>query len=675
MIELRNVNKTYQAQSSHPLKALKNVNLKFSSTGLVFIHGKSGSGKTSLLSIIGGLDNANSAKIYFDNIELKRFDDALCAKYRHHYIGFVFQAYHLIDKLSVYENVALPLQLAGIQVKHEDVINVLAQVEIEDLYNRRISELSGGQKQRVAIARALIKNPTILLADEPTGNLDSETSTAIFNLLKKFSQNRLVIVVSHDTEYAHEYADRIIELKDGEVIKDTGDQGQDFPVYKAKNKKAKLPFKMMLSFGLGNLFHNKVRILVSATIVSFLVALLTSIYTALYADASMNAGIMLASQQNQIFITEPFSMKNYNQFNPFEIKEDHVINSQVRAKIFNIAKDNNALFFPRTLLETDDHLISISDLGITEISNAEWMIHTNDEMKESILSTALSFTPYTKAISNSDQLIGRLPYEKNEVIISSQLLDLIDNTTDTQTYLESHPLLKIDKLTELKVVGLLEENVSLMPDENIALYSNISLIYTHPEFNTSIDLEKITQNYGIKISEETNLSTLLTQLQGHVNAKILPATDERVNYYTRYQLTLLMGLLVPLMAYIALIFLGYSISNSIAYRRKTIGILRALGVGIAQIQKMFWIETLVLGLMIMGLVVIMVPSMIDVLNFVLKMQFVETHIFYTNYSLFHFGLEHVMEVFFILMALFLVLVFTLTHHINLLDPNEVIRGR
>ena len=179
MIELLNVNKTYTSKAKIQVKALDHVNLQFNSKGLTFILGKSGSGKTSLLNIIGGLDSANSSKIFINGKELKRFDERTCAEYRNSYIGFVFQEYNLMNNLNVYENIALSLQLQKKEVKDEIIQKVLEEVDLKGLEKRQLDELSGGQKQRVAIARALVKDPVILLADEPAGNLDSETATQI----------------------------------------------------------------------------------------------------------------------------------------------------------------------------------------------------------------------------------------------------------------------------------------------------------------------------------------------------------------------------------------------------------------------------------------------------------------------------------------------------------------
>lgn len=666
MIEIKNATKIYKSQSTHPLKALDKVNLSFGSKGLVFIHGKSGSGKTTLLSIMGGLDNANSSKIIFDGIEIRRFNDEHLSRYRNQYIGFIFQAYHLISDYTVFENVELPLRLQKKKYSKDDILKALKDVELEGLENRKISELSGGQKQRVAIARALIKDPAILCADEPTGNLDSQTSIAIFNLLKKFSKDRLVLVVSHDTEYAHQFADRIIEIADGKVLSDNGQTYGDDKVYKTFTKAAKLPLSLTLKLGIGNLIHNKIRILVSAVIVAFLVAILSSIYTSLYATAQMNAQIIELSQQDQILITETYNLRNHPNFDPTKILEDRNINSIVRAELNQIANENQAQFFSRSQIIVNDQLLSFADIKHADYQLEDWMIQMSLEDLSEIDSTKLSFTS-ANILESSTNLVGQLPINENEIIVSSQLLDLFD--------LELNSDLIINNFKTFKIVGYLDENVVLMPNENIALLSNIPLIYTTDQFISSTDYTRNTQTYGIRIIDKNNLTNLLLDLEAVGKVKVLPANDLRINTYTRYQLTLLMGMLIPLMGYIALIFLGYSISHSIAYRRKTIGILRSLGLGIHQIQKIFWIEAIVLGFMILGLVIFMVPSMLDILNFAMKMHFIDTHIFYTNIDLFYFGMNHVIEVFFILMAVFLTLVFTLTHHINLLDPAEVIRGR
>lgn len=219
MLEIKNVYKTYSSKNGVTHRALENVSLKFADKGLVFILGKSGSGKSTLLNLIGGLDDYDRGDICFNNQSFHSFKEEDFNHYRNTQIGFVFQDFNLINTLSVYDNVALSLDLQN-KPNNSSIDDILKQMNVYSLKNRKPNELSGGQKQRVAIARALIKNPKIILADEPTGSLDSENSIAIINIIKELSKDRLVIVVTHNKELAYDYGDRIIEIRDGFVLKD-----------------------------------------------------------------------------------------------------------------------------------------------------------------------------------------------------------------------------------------------------------------------------------------------------------------------------------------------------------------------------------------------------------------------------------------------------------------------
>jgi len=215
MIELKNVSKTYKSKKGNNTKALDNVTLKFDNAGMTFILGKSGSGKSTLLNIIGGLDKYDSGDMSILGKSSKDFTQADFDSYRNTYIGFVFQEFNILEDYDVYENVILALQLQQKEIDKNKVNILLEKLELKDLKHRKVNELSGGQKQRVAIARALIKNPKVILADEPTGNLDSTTGKQVMDLLKEISKEKLVIIVSHDKESANTYGDRIIEIKDG----------------------------------------------------------------------------------------------------------------------------------------------------------------------------------------------------------------------------------------------------------------------------------------------------------------------------------------------------------------------------------------------------------------------------------------------------------------------------
>ncbi len=220
MLELRHICKTYRPKKGVPVKALNDVSVKFDEKGMVFILGKSGCGKSTLLNCIGGLDTFDSGEIIIKGKSSKEFSSSDFDSYRNTFIGFIFQEYNILTEFNIEKNIALALELQGKKATPDAVKNLLEQVDLGAQGKRKTTELSGGQKQRVAIARALIKEPEIIIADEPTGALDSATGKQVFDTLKKLSKDKLVIIVSHDREYAEIYADRIIEMKDGVIISD-----------------------------------------------------------------------------------------------------------------------------------------------------------------------------------------------------------------------------------------------------------------------------------------------------------------------------------------------------------------------------------------------------------------------------------------------------------------------
>ena len=220
MLEIRDICKTYRPKNGPPVQALKSVSVKFAEKGLVFILGKSGCGKSTLLNTIGGLDKFDSGEIIIKGKSSKEFTGSDFDSYRNTFIGFIFQEYNILSEFNIEKNIALALELQGKKATPKAVQEILDMVDLGTMGKRKTTELSGGQKQRVAIARALIKEPEIIIADEPTGALDSATGIQVFETLKKLAQNKLVIVVSHDREFAEIYGDRIIEMKDGVIISD-----------------------------------------------------------------------------------------------------------------------------------------------------------------------------------------------------------------------------------------------------------------------------------------------------------------------------------------------------------------------------------------------------------------------------------------------------------------------
>lgn len=220
MLETKNLTKVYKPKKGVPVTALDGVSLKFPERGMVFLLGKSGSGKSTLLNLLGGLDKYDEGEIIIKGVSSADFTQTRFDSYRNTYVGFIFQEYNILEEFNVGANIALALELQGKKATDEEINRILHEVDLVGYGSRKPNELSGGQLQRVAIARALVKNPEIIMADEPTGALDSNTGKQVFDTLKKLSANKLVIIVSHDREYAEHYADRIIELSDGKVLSD-----------------------------------------------------------------------------------------------------------------------------------------------------------------------------------------------------------------------------------------------------------------------------------------------------------------------------------------------------------------------------------------------------------------------------------------------------------------------
>ena len=268
MLEIKKITKIYQTEGFKQT-ALNKVSVNFRKSEFAAILGPSGSGKTTFLNIIGGLDKYTSGDLIINNVSTKNYSDRQWDSYRNHRVGFVFQSYNLINHQTILKNVELALTLSGIskEQRKERAINALKDVGLEKHMNKKPNQLSGGQMQRVAIARALVNNPEIILADEPTGALDSETSVQIMKILKDISKEKLVIMVTHNPDLAKEYASRIINIKDGEITSDSNPfDGKDNLKEDETNKtsKTKMSFLTALSLSFNNLMTKKGRtILVS----------------------------------------------------------------------------------------------------------------------------------------------------------------------------------------------------------------------------------------------------------------------------------------------------------------------------------------------------------------------------------------------------------------------------
>lgn len=365
MLQLKKITKIYQT-GELTQKALNEVDLSFRNNEFVAILGVSGSGKTTMLNLIGGLDRYTSGDLLINGVSTKDYKDRDWDTYRNHRIGFVFQSYNLIVHQSVLANVELALTISGISrsQRKKRALQALTEVGLEQHVHKRPNQLSGGQMQRVAIARALVNNPDILLADEPTGALDSQTSLQVMELLKQVAKDRLVIMVTHNATLAHQYASRIIELKDGKVTSDSHpfELEHQQETFVEKLRKASMSFLTSLSLSFNNLWTKKFRTLLTAFAGSIGI-----IGIALIISLSSGANQYIKDIQKETMTSYPitidaqsFDVSNFieigpaNDFNPTLTHElDGVYGNNIslerRSKMSSSISENNLTRFREAL--------------------------------------------------------------------------------------------------------------------------------------------------------------------------------------------------------------------------------------------------------------------------------------------------------------------------------------
>jgi len=295
MLTLKNIKKIYEQGDE---AVLDDINLTFNKNEFVSILGCSGAGKSTLLNIIGGLDDKTSGKLLINGKDIYKRDDLNLDYYRKNNVGFIFQNYNLIEHLTVYENVMLPLLLTNSKNKHKRVLKIIDKTGLKGKKNSKICDLSGGQKQRVAISRALINNPDIILADEPTGALDYKTGYEIMNLIKKLSKNKLVIMVTHNKVLAKKYSSRIIYLDKGRVISDTNPSKEKNEYFSTKFKSGNLSIKNALLYSIKTIKAKRKSFLLtslSSSIGLILVALIISVSNGLKKEMNLYEKNVLSS--------------------------------------------------------------------------------------------------------------------------------------------------------------------------------------------------------------------------------------------------------------------------------------------------------------------------------------------------------------------------------------------
>ena len=335
MVELKKVRKVYHSKKGPDTEALHNINVTMGNRGLVFIVGKSGSGKSTLLNLLGGLDLPTEGNIIVDKKDLTKLNPRQMDAYRNSCVGFIFQEFYILEEYNVYENIELALKLQRKKYELNEIDQLLEKLGIAGLGKRKINELSGGQKQRVAIARALIKDPHMILADEPTGNLDEESSEQIFNILKKISSEKLVVVISHDRESAEKYADRIIELKDGNIVSDTRTVEQEDTEKEHTFYESKLPMYYAMKMALSSMKQKPLKLFFTVFLMMFsLIFMGITLNTTIYDRTQLQIKVMQDNNDyvyrlNQMEFQERGSIETL----PFPTEDKKKLENEVGSKL------------------------------------------------------------------------------------------------------------------------------------------------------------------------------------------------------------------------------------------------------------------------------------------------------------------------------------------------------
>ena len=463
MLQLKGITKDYELGNSK-VEALRGVSLDFRESEFVAVLGPSGCGKTTLLNIIGGLDSYTKGDLIIGGKSTKDYKSSDWDTYRNHSIGFVFQSYNLIPHQTVLSNVELALTLSGVSKaeRRKRAKEALKKVGLGDQMNKKPNQMSGGQMQRVAIARALVNNPDILLADEPTGALDSETSVQIMNLLRDISKDKLIIMVTHNPDLAEEYSNRIIRLLDGKVVDDTNpyDRNVVEPIEKKKQPKQKKPsmsYLTALSLSLYNLMTKKAR-----TIMTSFAGSIGIIGIALILAISHGAQLYINSVEENTLASYPITinsnsldmtsmMSSMMHANKGEVKEDGKIHSNnIMSNMVNTMltqmRTNDLKAFREYILgegskiteytsdikysySTPLNVFRLDENGDTvQVNPAQLMNElgmsnsvTGSQLMSSIMT---NYDVWTELINNDELLsnqyevvTGRMPQEYNEVVI------------------------------------------------------------------------------------------------------------------------------------------------------------------------------------------------------------------------------------------------------------------
>ena len=568
MLELKNVSKKYDRD------VLKKINLKFGNKGFICLVGESGSGKTTLLNIIGGLEQPDSGKVIFNGNNIKNIDSSF---YSNQLVSFINQNYNLIDKYTVLENILLPIELRRIRSPC-NVDNILKMLGIHSLKNKNVISLSGGEKQRVAIARCIVQNTRVILADEPTGALDSENAYSVMRILKNISKQKLVIVVTHNRELANTFADSIIKIADGR-IDDKLNVINKNKYFKIKyNRKNKLSFIKLVKYAIKNLNNKLLRNIL--TIIAFTIGLF-SLGTVLSIKTGFNKELNMLNKSS--FFNYPLVISKNNYVDNFNSKVENKNGVNVKKGSF-------------ITNEIDDKLISlVNNIDKNYVNGITYYRDIDYEFKN---------ISYVNPSNNYFYIVsGRMPENKNEVLIlydeEDSISDKLYNYLDVANNGLINNIFKVND-KELMITGIVKSNNDYFRSLSGILYSNDLFD------NEIIDI----YIYANNLKAKNKIKDLLKDYEIFDNAEeVVNLTKKMVDGIS---LVLILFSVISLIVSMIMIFVISYIS--VMERNKDIGIYKSIGFSNKDIKNLFIVENLIIGMCSFYLTMIFFLLVSNVIN-------------------------------------------------------------
>lgn len=602
-LSIKNVNKFYKLGNKEKFQALSNINLDFTKGELVSVVGESGSGKSTLMNLIGGLDSDFSGDIEVYGTNLQGLKDKQLDKYRKNKVGFVFQSFNLIPHLSILDNVTISLTLSGVS-EHEKVKKATMMLEKVGLGNqlkKKPNQLSGGQKQRVAIARALINDPDIILADEPTGALDTETTGQILEILKKIADDgKLVIMVTHSEKVAS-ISSRVIELSDGKVIRDeknknykkykTRKNREKLEVSKTKNEKQSLGFWSAIKLAFHNMWASKTKNFLMA----FGVAISISSLILMLSFSSGLTGYIqsMASQYSSPTIvtiskkgdsSDPFSFVSTPPFTKDEIIE--VVNDI----------NNNALQITDYKIDIEND-VSYGYMAVTGLTRTASITYTNSEDEE--LNSSLFAVYTTPKYYNSSNLIKGEISKENEIMVSQGVINQFGEEAFGKEVAISIDF-KGTKINKTATITAIVES---------SMFNSMNVLYIDYNFFSRTVYEETLQATGEGVelepssiyietdSQETtniinNYIKTKEEYSGSMEEKLATMFSQMMDTFG-IALAIISGISLIVASIMILVVLYISVTE----RTKEIGVLKSIGARKKDIKLIFTSESFLVGLL------------------------------------------------------------------------------